>query len=263
VKAYLDKYDGDVEKALAAAVDAQALVGRQGQELGELRRTVEERMGQVEQTVRAATTPQYDPDELAGWFAENPTRIPEVARTAFYQGNDALMDAAIEAWEDVDKLGARRFDRDVAVARARQEISAESEKRQEVAAGWNEAAGAFAEAHPDLDKYAPKMREIAPEYPTLMEILSTGNAEQRVEVLEFLYTKAAGHASETLSLVNKDIAREQAREADAAIKEAAVASAATANKAPETSVAKRIAEAWETADAPYNDRLERLIHPQH
>src|SRR5689334_10344773 len=41
VQAYLSKYGGDVAKALEAAIHAQAKIGEQGNEIGELRRMVQ------------------------------------------------------------------------------------------------------------------------------------------------------------------------------------------------------------------------------
>ena len=39
---YLAKYDGDLTKALNAAANAQSLIGRQGNELGDVRRELQE-----------------------------------------------------------------------------------------------------------------------------------------------------------------------------------------------------------------------------
>lgn len=251
IAALLEKYGGDPNKALAALAGAQELIGRQGNELGELRRLVEERVGSLEETVRAAAQPQYDADELTEWFAENPTRIPDVARDAFYRGNEQLMDAAIEAWEEVDRSGARKFERDVAVARARQQLAADSEQTNERVAEWNSVSQQFAAAHPDLEQLAPTMRELAPQYPNMLQILQSGTPEARLEVLDFLYEKARGHNGDTLATRSREIAREQAEEGHRAIEQAAVASAAATRTAPAASVAERIASEWDTADAPF------------
>lgn len=247
----LEKYGGDVNKALAGGANLYSVVGRQGNELTELRRLMEERVNGIEQTVQAANQPQYDPDELTVWMAEHPTAIPDIARQAFYAGNDALMDIAVDAWEDVDRGAARRFSQEAAVARARAQITAEGERDAKIASGWNQTAEKFADEHPDLETHAQRMREIAPQYPNLISILQTGDPQARVEVLEFLYDKAKGSSAEEIQASARDIARTQANEASQAIADAAVASATTAQRAPSTTVAERIAEAWDTADAPY------------
>lgn len=247
------KYGGDVSKALAAGAELQSLVGRQGNELGELRRLMEERVNGLEERVHAANEPQYDPDELTVWMAEHPTAIPDIARQAFYAGNDALMDLAVGAWEDVDRGAARRFSQEAAVARARTQMQAEGERNAQIASGWNQTAERFAEEHPDLETHAPRMREIAPQFPNLISILQTGDPQSRIEVLEFLYEKAKGSSAEEIQTSAREIARTQANEATQAIKDAAVASATTAQRAPSTTVAERIAEAWDTARAPYEE----------
>ncbi len=52
VAAYLERYQGDPDKALKAAVEASKLIGRQGNELGEAR----ERLARLEGTVEALRT---------------------------------------------------------------------------------------------------------------------------------------------------------------------------------------------------------------
>lgn len=249
VQAYLEKFGGDPAKALKAAVNAQALLGRQGQELGELRRIVEERLPEPE----PAPQPQYDQDALEVWFAEHPTQIPELAARAYLEGNEQVLNTAIAAWEDVDRGAARAFERKIAVAEARRELSAESEQRNQIVDEWSDAAEKFAEAHPDLEQVAPKMRELAPQFPNMIQILRTGDPGSKLEVLEFLYDKARGQSADTLVTSARSIAREQAREAEEAIAGAAVASASSVVAGIEPSKAEQIAREWETADAPYRD----------
>jgi hypothetical protein len=167
----------NTEKALAAAVEATTLIGRQGQELGALREVV----AQMQEAPAEPAVQQvdYDADELEEWFEANPTKIPQVAATAFYQGNDTVMEAAIEAWAEHDRPAARAFDRQVTIMRARaealQEVEASASQHQELTAAhnevrqaWQQTATAFAEAHPDFVELAPKMREVAPQYPAIV-----------------------------------------------------------------------------------------------
>lgn len=248
VIAYLEQFGGDPVKALKSAVENRKLFGRQQQELGELRKLVEDRLPEPE----PAPQPQYDADALETFFIENPTKIPEIAAAAYYEGNQQVMDAAISAWEDVDRAGARAFERKIAVNEARREISVESQQRDQVVGEWNAAAEQFAEAHPDLDQVAPKMRELAPQYPHMLQILRTGDPESKLEVLDFLYEKARGQATDNLTATARTIAREQALEAEAAIAGAAVASGSTVI-ADTASKAEQIAAEWDKADAPYRD----------
>lgn len=248
VIAYLEQFGGDPVKALKSAVENRKLFGRQQQELGELRKLVEQRLPEPE----PAPQPNYDQDALETWFVENPTRIPQVAEEAYMAGNEQVLNAAIAAWEDVDRAGARAFERKIAVADARRELSAETQQRDQIVGEWNAAAEKFAETHPDLEQVAPKMRELAPQYPHMLQILRTGDPESKIEVLDFLYEKARGQNADNLATTARTIAREQAREAEEAIAGAAVASTSTV-VAETPSKADQIAAEWDKADAPYRD----------
>lgn len=249
VLSYLEQFGGDPVKALKSAVENRKLFGRQQQELGELRKLVEERLPEPEPVAQ----PQYDQDALETYFAEHPTQIPEVAAQAYYAGNDQVMNAAISAWEDVDRGAARQFERRIAVLEARRELSAETAQRDTIVGEWNEAAEKFAESHPDLEQVAPKMRELAPQFPNMIQILRTGDPSSKLEVLEFLYDKARGQATDNLTSTARTIAREQAREAEEAIANAAVASTSSVIAGPELSKAQEIAAEWDKADAPFRD----------
>lgn len=253
VQAYLEKFGGDPAKALQAAVEAQRLLGRQGQELGELRSLVEQGFQTLEQRQAAAAQPQYDPDALEGWFAENPSKIPEIAAAAYYRGDEFLLDQAIVAWEEVDKAGARRFERQISVAQARAELHAETTQQTAVVAGWNEVAASFAEDHPDVEQIAPKMRELATQYPNIVSVLQSGDPTAKREVLDFLYEKASrGQETDTRARA-REIAREQEQGRQEAIEAAAVASGSAVVPATTATVGDRIANEWDKADAPYTE----------
>jgi len=248
VQAYLEKYDGDPVKALKAATEAQALLGRQGRELGELRAWAEQHLA----AEAAPAQPQFDQDALDTWFFENPSRVPDVARDAFYAGNQQLADAALAAWKEIDSRAASAFETEMITQRVRAEIHQEAASREQLAASWHEAAERFAQDHPDLDQLAPKMREIAPQYPGIVQVLQSGDPQSKLEVLDFLYEKARGQSADTLRATAREIAREQAEEATEAIKKAAVASSAAAVPAGRgDDIAARIAADWDTLDAPY------------
>jgi hypothetical protein len=85
-----------------------------------------------------------------------------------------------------------------------------------------------------------------------LQILETGDPQSKREVLEFFYEKARGQTPDTLATA-RAIASEQATAAEQAIKDAHVASAATAVPAATTSAAEAIAAEWDKADAPYNE----------
>jgi hypothetical protein len=248
VAAYLEQFGGDPVKALKSAVENRKLFGRQQQELGELRKLVEQRLPEPE----PAPQPQYDPDALETWFVENPTKIPQVAEEAYMAGNEQVLNAAIAAWEDVDRPARARSSVEDRCRRGARELAIETQQRDQVVVEWNQAAEQFAESHPDLDQVAPKMRELAPQYPHMLQILRTGDPDSKIEVLDFLYEKARGQNADNLATTARTIAREQALEAEVAIAGAAVASTSTV-VADTASKAEQIAAEWDKADAPYRD----------
>jgi hypothetical protein len=154
--------------------------------------------------------PEYDPDELEEWFDANPTKIPQVATRAFYANNDALMEAAIDAWEELDKPAARAFDRQVtccAPARrpparpppSRLSTARSPPRRARFARRGSRPPSPSPRSTPTFVELAPKMREIAPQYPAIVEVLRSGHPQAQLDVLEFLYEEARGQSAETLA----------------------------------------------------------------
>src|SRR5512145_2953881 len=82
-QALLDsKYGGDLNAMLKAAREAQSLIGRQGNELGELRKEMEEWRAEMAQSLAAAQPyPEY-PDEYADG-QEAAVQLRRIAEEAF------------------------------------------------------------------------------------------------------------------------------------------------------------------------------------
>jgi hypothetical protein len=105
----LEKYGGDVDKALAAAVDAQELIGRQSSELGELR--------QYREQVRAAAV-QMPPDQILAYAEQDPQQAAAIAYQQYGRQSDALP-AGDAAWAEMDPFAAGEFNTQAAMARLR------------------------------------------------------------------------------------------------------------------------------------------------
>jgi hypothetical protein len=92
--------------------EAQKLIGRMGQELGELR-SAQQRQPE----------PEYDPvstapGEIEGMVEEHgPQAVMQWAIQEEARGNAGLIDEVLDAWFDVDPKEARRFEREYIVAR--------------------------------------------------------------------------------------------------------------------------------------------------
>lgn len=102
--------------------ELQSVLGRQGQELGELRKIAEQ--------IASASPQQANLGQLGNALEENPEAL---AYWAAEQGNEQVLDQAIAAWTqraldegDATALrNAQRFDRDIDLARMKHEFSQE------------------------------------------------------------------------------------------------------------------------------------------
>lgn len=209
------KYGGDIGKALAGLKEAQSLIGRQGNELGELR----ELRSQLEQLQEYL----FMQNEASGvdWeeaIAEDPEAAARLA--AQYQNQDAF-EQALEAWAQESPVKVFTFLQEAqATANAPQPVSLE------------EAIGAVKERHPDILNKMPSIQEEARQRPALARLLQDPDPQTRAEALEDLYVLASSRtsASET-SKAAKTIILKAKAEADAAKSDASVVSASNTSAA--------------------------------
>jgi len=141
--------------------ELQSVLGRQGQELGELRKIAEK---------IAAQPQQANLGQLGNALEENPEAV---AYWAAEQGNEQILDQAVAAWtqkaldegDAVALRNAQRFDRDIELARMKYEFSQEvtpsiEQVRQE--AGKRALALArreLATKYPDFDQVMESVSE--------------------------------------------------------------------------------------------------------
>jgi hypothetical protein len=155
------EYDGDVAKALGVALNAQGLIGRQGDELGQLRKAVEELREQVNQPPQTGMAmPPFD-------FAELVEERPhEAAAWAFSNGRMDLYDQAMETWYEENPRMAGRFERALEMHQLREEIG------QEI----NPALSSSEEARQQRD-LAQAQEQALGVYPDLVEVLNSATQE--------------------------------------------------------------------------------------
>jgi hypothetical protein len=222
----------------AAYTELQSRLGTQGQELGEMRRLMDERLEQI-QTQTRPQTPVPTAEALQEHLYDNTHEIiPTIqnAHAAALRGDqnaEFIRDTALATLRELSGVEAERQSRWIVTTQiqAQQQQAATAASQNDVA--WNQAAKEFAESHPDINQFAPQMMELAQQSEWALRTLESGDPKARVGVLDYLYTKARGQTSDTLTTASKTIAREQALAADEAIREASVASASTAVPARE------------------------------
>lgn len=153
VESYLARFGGDMEAAVKAAAHQTSLIGRQGSELGDLRRQVEE-LRQAQQQAQQPQQQQWMPSQLEDEIAENPAQI---AMWAAENGQSAVYDAAMEEWFDRDPRGAARFERAIEMEMLKSEMQQQLApvirpvQEQVQARTIATAHRALREKYPDLD----------------------------------------------------------------------------------------------------------------
>lgn len=226
ILALIEKYDGDVLAALKGATEAQSTIGRQGNELAELRRlaeTVEQMRDQMNRPQFHGYTQNVD-DNPAGL-------VQEVLQRAAITGefDEQTYETAIQAWGEEDPLSAARLDARVAMARevADQAVAAP----QEEASSFESEMQALKAKYPDIATHLPAIQEMAAERPLMAQALQPGgDPRTRAQALEDLYMLARSRDSGSSASAKRIILR-AAAEADKAVRDAAVESASNTSAA--------------------------------
>lgn len=225
----------EVQKAIRAGFEADQLVGRRGQEYGELKKELEQLRDQL--APEPEQPRQYDGDQLSDWFADNPAQIIPAIENAYRQGDRTLLWHAVAALNEVDAPRAESIRAEIAKQDALAEMRELTQPLQEqgrqttFATAW----GNVAREHPGLlDDLTPDaiiaVAQTAPE--VLAEIQSgTVDSLQRV-IVNLAKIAAYDHGRQANQLVGdaaREAAERQATEAAAAKKEAFVGSGSQRN----------------------------------
>lgn len=236
---FLEKYDGDIVAALKGAANLQSKFGQQGNELGELRKQLEELHGLVQQN-------QINPMMFAPYASdqdEDPQGlVQEVLERAAQTGHfdDRTYEAAIASWADEDPFGAARMDARVSmvrqmVAQANQTWDAEApQEPKNVEPDLENAMSQVVQRHPDIEKFIPAVGELAREFPTLRGLMEHGSPSEKAGAFEELVKIAKTRDQSVTSraalkrVVLKTQEEVQKEKADAAVISAKNTSAASA-----------------------------------
>ncbi len=196
VDAYVAKYGGDTQKALEAAIEAQSLIGRQGQELGAIRQELqtfrEQFTPEAEQVnpFRDEGTAQNWAEEMA--YSEN---WREGAQWAL-ENNSPLYETIMEGAYATNPKDAARFEMIQAQQYQQRQILDQigptiapmvaASHAQQFSGQWN----ALKESYPDIDEVAPRMMEVAQSRPDLVAALKDPNVMSQRQVITDLYALA-------------------------------------------------------------------------
>lgn len=220
----------DVAALEAAYLEAQAALGRQGSELGNLRK-LEAEMQQIREGLAQPQQPTYDPGSLDAYLAENPQQIPAFAEQAIATGDGYAYQRALAAWSEYDQMGAMDYharkvsEANTAQLEARLQPALQGMQRQQTTSEMATAYETMASKHPDFNTV---MNGVSQETldgfpPEVLTALQTGDQASKERVLETLYRWTKAEQAGTLTQAATAAVQQAAQDSRAAKQDAAVA----------------------------------------
>ncbi len=228
---FFAKYGGDPDKALKALEEAQSMVGRKGQELGDVRQELQQlrelvQQGQQQQHFQPAYYGPYESD-----IDENPEAL---VYEALERGDGQTVQKAIEAWGEIEPFKAATFVT-VALPQMLQSLTEPQEQYQAQPAPTTDLASEFAsfmERHPDANQHLQGINQVLMERPHLAAAVQDGDPKARTQAFEdaYLLARSQSSASDTSAAARKIVLRAKL-EADQAKSDAAVVRASRSSAA--------------------------------
>lgn len=220
----------------AAYKELETRLGTQGQELGDLRRTLEEtldqRLTQLQETAQQNQFAATAPALVQNLVDEG--RYQEAAGYALQSGNNILYSQVMSHWATEEPFNAYAYDnhlrQQALLQTVEQKLAALGEplQQQTTQREMEQAMAEFATDKPDMAAVAPEMLKVAEESPRILQLLQDRDPKVRVEVLDYLYTKARGRVSDTLTAAKQQADEQAQAEAREAKTQATVGASATA-----------------------------------
>jgi hypothetical protein len=191
-----------VEELAAAYQELESFKGRQGSELGELRREIQE-LRESQQTPQQQE--QYVPvsNELVSQIDELADVNPQQAAVWSLANQPLLYDRVMETWFENDPRGASRFE--MALMRAELEAEVKEQIAPIQAPIQQQTAEAqFAQAWASVTKKFPDMNgeavlEAAQAAPEIAEALQHGDVATKERMIENLYWLAKGRQADSVT----------------------------------------------------------------
>lgn len=212
VEAYLAKYGGDAAEALKAAANQDSLLGRQGNELGQLRQEQARLQGQLEavlaQQNQQPNAPAMSSDQVEEYAVETAvsqgyfTGATTLANESLKSGDDRAYDTLIRNWALEDPIAATRFDvgfqnHKLTASAPAPEAPAVDPRLERVldAEGVNEmveSLGVIAQERGDTWAGIEPFMNAALEqvHPSVLALVASGNAEDRLAGTRMIADKA-------------------------------------------------------------------------
>lgn len=238
-----------VDELLKSYQELERNRGQMANELGELRKTVD----QIQQQPTPPPFYGYGPSDEQ--IDQQPV---EIAQWALQNGDENTYMRAIQAMYDSadPQLAVQATRLELARGTAPlyqelQELRAQAGKQQA-----DQGIEQWAKEHPDFDRHQARMVELAQANPDIQRTLELGNPAAARLVLDHLYTIAASEARQTpenFAQAVRDAASNAARDAQQEAADAAVLQAGkAASEAPKLTAAEKLGQQWAEIDAAYD-----------
>jgi hypothetical protein len=129
----------------------------------------------------------------------------------------------VNAWRQVDPNSANMYE---LVQQQRWEAYQAQQQTSGLVAqqSMSQAMETFSRGKTDLEAVAPDMLKVAEESPRILQLLQDPDPQIRVEILDYLYTKAKDRVGSTLASAQTQAVAQQQAETDAAKRQAYVGS---------------------------------------
>jgi len=201
VAAFLQKYNGDVTKALEGAVHLQRRAGEQSNEVGELRRMVDE-LSQIKEGMQQQSQYQQQPvldQATVDWFdqqaIDNPYGMAEYARQ---QQNPILLQRALSTWKEMDPYAASVYTNELRLAEQKAQFEQQIQKAQQLPldSSIHVALTNVQSRNPHYVNYSDGIEETMTKYPSAAKAVQlaaeSGNRAELEAAIETLYGLTIG-----------------------------------------------------------------------
>lgn len=174
--------------------EKDALLGKQSNEVGELRRQMDELRASLAQPVQQPQQNVYDPEQLDVWLDQNVNYLPQIAEQARQQGNDALFRQTVAKWREYDEFGPMEY---LASVKAQEATAAIQAQLQQIAqplvqsqreASFQQVVAEVQAKYPDFNSVIQVLDSnpgIAPKF--LLDGVQSEDPGTRREALDSLY----------------------------------------------------------------------------
>lgn len=239
IQGILNKYGGDPYRALSGMAELQALQGRQSQEVGELRQTV----NQLQQYIASREQAQTAQTDYSS-YADDTGAVVE----AMYQNRDPRWQMALNHWRQEDPVLANMWatlkQQEILIQQNQQFARQTTEQTNEGL--FQQGFAQLIANNPDLESRIPEIGQWIESRPHIQAVFDGPDVRARLAVIEDALIASRARSTETVKAATKEMATAQAQANEQALADAYVASGDTAIRETETpSLEDQIIEEWE------------------